>query len=397
MNKYYIPQIGNGDCGFAAMKMMVARLYEDENALYIKHDESKTNYSFQELKDEASKYGVNLLGVEINSKEALKEFKLPFIALLKISADVYHYVLVTKISFKTIYYSDPSEGDCSLSENNFMSIWTGKALIIEDFEKLDITFSNNLPKQDKGHFFTLILQVMSALFLVFGIYFVNEQSNIYIPIIFLALFLITEIILRTFLVKRMERLDIDYLPSVNLDKKKYHLFYRRYEEYKSGAITSKMNLVFIFISIIFLAVITLLNNIYNAFIILVPLLLAIIDTKYIDGVIKSKMVQIEFEENEINGIKNIDMFKSQMKTIHKRGYQIAKVMLLKKYIYMSIILLTSLLTITFNETFSLPFLIFYFFIGYTLFEQYSNFMNYPLKQREFLISKVKLNNVITDL
>ena len=32
---YYVPQIKNDDCGFACLKMMIANLYQKEEALFI--------------------------------------------------------------------------------------------------------------------------------------------------------------------------------------------------------------------------------------------------------------------------------------------------------------------------------------------------------------------------
>ena len=103
------------------------------------------------------------------------------------------------------------------------------------------------------------------------------------------------------------------------------------------------------------------------------------------------------EERDIMGIKNIDIFKNQMQKIHYKTYKIARITLLKRYIFLALIVITALLTSVFNESFSLPYVIFYFFLGYTLFEQYLSFMNYPHKNNEYLVSSVKLNNVISDL
>ena len=69
-------------------------------------------------------------------------------------------------------------------------------------------------------------------------------------------------------------------------------------------------------------------------------------------------------------------------------------MLVKRYIYAGLIAIVALLTTVFNETFSLPYVIFYFAIGYMLFEQYVNAMKYPEAENELLKSKVRLNNLI---
>ena len=155
-----------------------------------------------------------------------------------------------------------------------------------------------------------------------------------------------------------------------------------------------MSVIFSFISIIFIAAVTLLNNIYNAFLILVPLFLSIVDSKFVETSIREKDQVLSIEEREIYAIKNIDLFKEHIEKLHGRGYKISKMMLVNKCINIALIVAVSLLTVALNKALSLPYLIFYSAIGYMLFEQYNNFLKYPESQKELLRSKVRLYNVI---
>ncbi len=392
--KYFIPQIDQTDCGFACLKMLIAHLYEDERALFIKQDENHGPYNMSQIKEKGEEYGISLQGVEITDKKSIKEMRFPFIAVLKKKNDLYHYVLVTKVKWGYVYYSDPREGESSASMKNFFSLWVGNALIVEDFEKVEIDFKGDLTKTAKKSVLTIIFQVLSAIFLGIGIYFIDEETKIYIPLLFLALALISEILLRVLLVRRMEKMDDEFVLGLDADRKKLYQLYERYEDYKKKSISSKMNFVFAFIVIIFITFITLLNNIYNAFVVLLPLFISIIDVKFVEGDLKEKDEVISLEEREIIGMKNIDNFKKQIEKIHLRGYKMARLMLVKKYIYAGLIAIVALLTTVFNETFSLPYVIFYFAIGYMLLEQYTNFMKYPEMEKELLKSKVRLNNLI---
>ena len=175
---YFIPQMDSSDCGFACLKMMIARLYENEKALYIKQDEHHGAYNFLELVDKASNYGITLEGVEIEQKEEIKSIKWPFIALIKKKNDLFHYVLVTKVKFGTIYYSDPDEGESFCTKKGFFSIWTGTSLIIKDFKKEDglIFTSDDVCKNNKS-FAVALLQIFTSLFLATGIYFIDEKTK----------------------------------------------------------------------------------------------------------------------------------------------------------------------------------------------------------------------------
>ena len=392
--KYFIPQIDSSDCGFACLKMLIARLYEDERALFIKQNESHGPYSLKDLKEKGLEYGLTLQGIQVNEKKTFKEMDKPFIALLQKKNELYHYVLVNKCKWGTVYYSDPSEGESSMNLKSFLSIWTGDALIVESFEKQAVEFQGDLTKTNRKNYLVTVFQVLSALALGVGIYFIDEKTMIYIPLVLLGFSVVFEIIMRILLIKQMEKMDEEFILGLDADRKKLYQLYERYEDYKKKSILSRINVVFTFIIIIFISFITILNNIYNVFLVLVPLFIALVDVKYIDGSIKERDEIISIEEREIVGMKNIDVFKRQIDKIHVRGYKVARLMLVKKYIYVALVAIVSLLTTVFNETFSLPYVIFYFAIGYMLLEQYTNFMKYPEAEKELLKSKVRLNNLI---
>ena len=392
--RFYIPQISYSDCGFACLKMLIAHLYQNENALYIQQDESKGAYSFKSLIDTALMYGIKLEGIEISEKNEIKNGKFPFIALLQTSEESFHYVLVTKYRLGTVYYADPDEGECTLSLRSFNRLWVGTALIVDEFEKKDIYFNVYLPKEKHRGVVQTIMQVITALLLGTGIYFLDDKTNIYIPIIFLSLAFISEVVLRTLLLKRMQKMDESYLSKVSVEKKRFYTFYERYEDYKKVTITGGLNLVFSIILIIFMAVIVLLNNIYNAFIVLIPLLIAIFDSKYITMELDKKKKEIAKQERELSVCKNVDLSKNILNQIHLLTYKLGRMILLKKCSFILILVLVSLLTSTINETFSLPYVVFYFAIGYMLLEQYLNFLNYPNIRKEELKAKVKLNNSV---
>ena len=392
--KYFIPQIDQTDCGFACLKMLIAHLYEDEKALYIKQDENHGPYTMLQIKEKGEVYGISLQGIEVQDKSEIKQMRFPFIAVLKKKNDVFHYVLVTKVKWGNVYYLDPAEGESSTSMKNFFTLWVGNALIVEDFQRKVIEFQGDLTKSAKKTIFPILFRVLSAVFLGIGIYFIDEKTKIYVPLLFLVLSLVSEIILRIALVRQMKRMDEDFVLGLDADRKKLYQLYERYEDYKKKSLSSMMNFIFTFMVILFISIITLINNIYNAFVVLIPLLIGIIDVKFVDEEIKAKDEVICIEEREMIAMRNIDNFKKHIEKIHIRGYKVAKLLMVKKYIYAGLIAVVALLTTVFNETFSLPYVIFYFAIGYMLLEQYIAFMKYPETEKELLKSKVKLNNLI---
>ena len=204
--KYFIPQINDSDCGFACLKMLIANLYENKDALYIKQDENHGQYTFKELSKIASEYGIDLQGVEIDNKKEIKKMKFPFIALLQIEENVFHFVLVTKIKMGDVYYLDPRDGENIINLKTFSMSWTGKALIINDFIPVEgLCFVPIEKNMEKTNYLAIIFQILSAAFLITGVFFINDSSKIYFPVLFLGLSLISEIILSVHL-----RLDLKH-------------------------------------------------------------------------------------------------------------------------------------------------------------------------------------------
>ncbi len=83
----------------------------------------------------AEKMGFLAKGVRCNAKN-LHHIPLPLIAHLKMPEGFYHYVMIYKMSSKTVRYMDPADGSLKkITHDEFNILWTGVLIIITPDEE----------------------------------------------------------------------------------------------------------------------------------------------------------------------------------------------------------------------------------------------------------------------
>ncbi len=159
---FFISQVGEQDCAFACLKMMLANYHHDKNYLFLPCENK--SYSFYDLVNIASEYNTTLLGIKIGSAEELiHSKKFPFIATLNRKKGTKHSVLVLRVTRKYVYYFDPAIGKRKVAIEMFLEDWTNKALVMDSFTKTKCPkdFTDFVSKRDKISL--PILQIFSGL------------------------------------------------------------------------------------------------------------------------------------------------------------------------------------------------------------------------------------------
>ena len=108
---YFISQLGESDCGFTCLKMILAHLHKDRNYLYLPGEANK-EYSFKDLQDIAEKYHVEAHGVRpANLQEVAKAKKSwPLLTNIKLKKGQRHSVIIKKVTKNKVHYFDPALG-----------------------------------------------------------------------------------------------------------------------------------------------------------------------------------------------------------------------------------------------------------------------------------------------
>lgn len=387
---FYIPQLTSSDCGLACIKMLLANLNSDENYLFLQSDENHGSYSFEELIDISRQHGCNLLPVEVEDKtEFKKNKKFPFVAVIKLSNEALHCVLVTKCKFGRVKILDPDLGTYSLSFSKFFKLWTGKGLLLDNYQKKKCEFKLEKPIKAFDYALSMILQFIGSALLVLGLYFLDGKNKPYIPIMFVCGFAVFEIAFRLHNIYVMKKID----DSQKYPKDgKYREHFVRFETYKKNALLNPMNSVFAMLVILFVIVVLILNSTMNFIIVLVPLFISLIDVVLIKPKADQKENSIKLLELALDKCRDKYDYQVEMQKIHGEAYTLAKLLLLKKYLYVFIMIISSLLVMFMANTVLLPYAAFYVLIQYLLYENISLLFNYSKRRNDFLRSKALFIN-----
>ncbi len=127
--EYICLQENEFDCGYACLKMCLSYAYKDSKYLNLERNYTKNSYSFTDLKKIASKYDMELKGVEFSKKEELFRHTNAIIQLN--DNNISHFVLFVKTYKNYVIVNDPNFGQIKLEKNEFLTLFTGYALIIE--------------------------------------------------------------------------------------------------------------------------------------------------------------------------------------------------------------------------------------------------------------------------
>ena len=392
---FYIPQIGELDCGYACLKMMLAHINKDKNYLYLPFHEKNQTFSYQQLSEIALKYNVELAGFRVEDEKEIKNNKVfPLIVSLNQESENKHAVIITGIKWNRVQISDPAKGVYSLSFKKFFILWDKTGLLIKNYADTPCPFvcQSNIKKKD--YVMPFICQVMMGISGVLSVYFFDKDISLFIPFLLLVAFGFFEILLRSSLFKIMHRMDNDILETLVIKPKEYNLFHQRFEKFKQMVMATPLNFLYVFLICAFLIFIILINDPRNILLIIAPLLIALLDAFYLKSFLSKKEEDIARDEKSLLKSKEIEDFRQSELTLHDKTYQYGKMVLLKKYSFVLIMLIATCGLMIANQQFSIPFIVFYLSVEFALYSNLSTLFSFSEERRKYLQAKVAISNVL---
>lgn len=393
---YYIPQVSKSGCGFACLKMLLASAQKDDRYLYLKEDENHGPYSYQELVAIAQRYDVTLIGVDYADKDDLSHLnKFPLIVTVKQENESLHAVLLTKRRGKKIKVYDPEKGIYWQKIDIFKNRWDGTALAINKVGEHPFTERIIDVRDPKGDILSYIVQGLAALFIALATFFVKPDGSYVLPLLFCALSVISEIILRMLVLRRMQRCDKYlrcFLPYVN--KKDYFEYYKRSQNYKSSALTMGLNFVFYILVVILIVVISLINSLNFVLLVGAALFAAFIEVFIFVPFKKSINKDLENKENDLHGIKDVDDVEMQVKTIELKSYRYAYLEFANKVVVGAFFLIASFLLSAIDQSLTLTNLVFYTCVSFLIYQYLVPLFSYDYRLNDNMVYKVRINNLI---
>jgi predicted double-glycine peptidase len=395
--KHFIPQISNHDCGFASLKILLSILYRNDAYLLLNNTYSKP-FSYQDLKELALKYRVRLSGIKFIKKGNILKFRnLPIIVSLKRNNGSLHAVVVTKINRLFVSIKDPDKGCYKMSFKRFINIWDGTCLFPEKVIKEKQFLSVEKESTKKHDYFSIAAQILSNLSLFVSIMLINNKIPILYPIMFFVLFAIFEICQKIILFSKVRKIDDFYLSRIDYKKRGYKESYSLLEDYKKTLFLDRGNMFINLIAIVMFCVIVLINNPINYILIIIPVFLLVLNSLFFKNKDDEKLEQLAYLEKDLNDIKGEKRAISLMKAIQKRGYEFSRKSIVRKYVFFSIMILTSLVTMALTvPTMNLVHVIFYFSIEMLLYEQFNKIITHQSSKIESLRKMMRLRSIMRD-
>lgn len=389
---FYIRQTSNHDCGYTCLKMLLANLYHDENYLFLQDPFVKNeDVSYFALINEAKKYDLILGAVRFNEKEdIIKIDNLPAVVTLK-QYDINHAVYLYKVTDKYVYYFDPSSTKKKLAIKDFIALWDGTMLRIIDYTASKCSINKPSFINNGEVIMMLVLEIFSALSAVMGVYFLKGDSKKFLPLVFILITVIMEILIRKYMVFLMKRIDFRVFDNDDdVVDHRYYDFHNYYENYKKYLLVNYLKLFSSSFIIILITVILLLNNMYNLIYVGANLLLAIIYVFIKKPRFNKQEEEMAHKEERLKYIKDKSKAFDLMSEIRKNAYDYASNFTAIKFLIITFQIILAFLVMLLSQAFS-----FTYIICYLLLETY--FYNSAVTLCSYQDDKAKQDNLLVKI
>lgn len=391
---FYLPQLTTSDCGIACLKMILADLNKDRQYLFMPCDENHGQYSFKQLCNIAERNGLTLCGFKVKDKEELKKCNLPVIVRMTNDENSHHAVIVTKITSRVVHLVDPHLGKTKMKLFDFYERWDATGLFISHFEKTIYPYDSVEPLESKHKAMCFAMQIVSGILFALGVYFISPQIPYYYAVIFLGLGIVTELILRGYIFKLMSYVD-EYLLNRFHDvaSKDYYQYYIRCQEFKKTYLTTKLNVVYSLLVSVFIIVISVLNSPNNFPIAIAPVVLAGLECLIVQPKEEVVAQKLADQEEELRQNKNKEDVIMKVKLLQKKTYDYSKYKLVYKFIAILLFTMTSILSMSLTNSFTLLNLVFSLTIQMFLYQNLMPVFSSEKNILEVYKAKSKVNNM----
>ncbi|MCQ3035245.1 MAG: cysteine peptidase family C39 domain-containing protein [Bacilli bacterium] len=363
--KYFTYQGNSGDCGFAAMKMLLAESHKNKDYLRLKKPISKRrDYTIKDLIKIGEENGLLTKAFKYERKfDIIDKDSSKFLAIIKTEKDNNHVVMINKFTDYQLEIYDSESGIYEMEFENFLSVWTGYTIEIIEVQKTKfhlprVNITNKLLKN-----YELIISLLSILMLVIGLFFLNDKTNIIIPLALLVGYSLMELVSRIFAIKQLQKVDSIYLKNLaRIPTEEFESEYRNYNEFKKVHFTYKKNFVINLLIVGLIMVLLILNSPYHAAPLLVLLIVNIIDRFVLQKNNEKKRKQIDREEALL--LKEPDSRNRyvMLDQIHKNTYNYVFNITARKLVYNFIVICCAVVMIMLQGVLSVNSLLFEFFM-----------------------------------
>ena len=363
--RYFIYQGNNNDCGFASLKMLLASTHKNKHYLNLKKPENKKgNFSIKDLIQIGKENGLILKAYQYEQKFELveKDFS-KFLAIINNENNNNHVVMIESFKDNKLTIYDPGVGIYKIEFNDFVSIWTGYTIEIEEVQKVKFSLPKVNITKNKLNIYEYIISILSLGCLLTGLYFIDDINKFYLPLILLSCFAILELIGKLLTVYKLKKVDTIYLENLSkISKDNFEEEYKNYNEFIKMHFTIKKSFITSLVVIGLISVLLILNSPFHAVILLLLLIIVIVDRFLIQRKNEQRKNELGNLEKQIFIEEDEHTKRYLLDTIHNSTYQYAFNEIARKCIYTFIVICCSLVMMLIQEVTSVNFVLFEIFI-----------------------------------
>ncbi len=376
---YYVKQIGEKDCGFTALKMLLATVHKDKNYLFYREFEKDYSLSLKNIIDIAKKENVVLEGFAYQKKEELFKEKPKYSLAIIEDNNKLHMVFVKKIKNNSIILYDPEYGKIKYSKKEFLDRWNGQILITKSYlrKKFDIKIN----KGEKIHnlIFSFLIVISHILFLT-SLYFVKSNNNFLIPLLIFLAYLLFNLFIENLLINLMYKIDKNIKKILENRKNDRYKTYIDLTNYKVNYYTRNINITNSIMSFLSGCFILGINSYLNLIVILIILFIKVLMNYLFNNMKKKKKIKLIELENSLKNNQNFNI--DNYDKITKNTYDILRIEEVNKIIMIGIVFFITILLTSFQKSISLNFLLFHFFAFLFLNDSLEKIFSYLLDPKD---------------
>lgn len=381
----YVCYQGNDhDCGFAALKMLLANKVRNKSYLYIKKPAKKKDYTFYDLIKIAKSYGITLISFQM-PVEDVRSIPNKSIVMLKGN----HMVYIKRVTKRRITYFDSNAGKRTVSHSEFEKKWSGYLIECTNISSArDVNYKKERMTpvwMDVVHYLIIGIIFVS---LMTGFYLIKDNTSIFLTMGFLLLFALAELVENWYILKELKYFDKRYLANFFSHKiNQNQLKYRFYTDYKSKYFIVSKLLVSDMILILAFSILLCLNDYRNVFVFLILLLVKMLDNTLFSK--KEKENVKEIEKLESFAFDDDETIFSQLNKANSIAGKVALSSSLKKVIYMFICLCFAVGMMLASNVVSTNFIIFHFGIYFLMSVAFENVITFFSNNRDRKIKRAR--------
>ena len=372
----FVYQGNDHDCGFAALKNLLADVHRDNNYLYLQNEKKNESYNLKEIVDIAEKYNVTLVGKEIDI-DYLDEYlakKKKFLATVEDELHRPHLVYVYKVIKNKLFIKDPAKGDIIVDIVNFRTSFLKTVLEFqsENFHrsKCPIKKKEIMSVKDQALLYTLSILSIISVFVSLS-FIAYDFKFVYVAIALVA-YVAFEALFRLYLHKFMKKFDEKYFNMlIDKPKEQVQYEYQILQQRKRYLFLTPITLITNFLFYVALLIIFAINGkVYILSVAILCLVTLVVESLHY-FLTKNKREHLEYEEKKFLNGHPIDM-----NVFIDNTYSLAGTYSIKNLINLVISLFGSIYLMLVTNNQAVNFVLFYFVAIYVTLNKLTEMIQY---------------------